>query len=234
MYFIDFHTHHYPPDNENILALYNIDVAQNKAHVQQIIAQKNVLYSIGLHPWFLENIFFGERDYGILFYIKEQAHLHQNKIIALGEMGLDKHIENTISKNLQYSLFQKQIELAQSIKLPLILHTVNRFNESLYLLKTAKFKQAVAFHGFNKKVNIAQMIWQQQYYTSFGAAIFQSNTAQASLIQCPKDLLFLETDAQNEYDIIKIYEKAAFLRKVSVSQLQAQILENYNRFCTTI
>lgn len=48
-----------------------------------------------------------------------------------------------------------------------------------------------------------------------------------------KSLTFLETDAQTEYDIIKIYEKAAFLRQVSISILQTQIEENYKRFCTT-
>lgn len=235
MKFIDFHTHHYPTlKANNILANYNIDLAEKQANILQIVSQKNVCYSIGLHPWFLKKLFFEEREYGIFSLLENTIKANKNNIIALGEMGLDKHIINDFSLSMQNSLFQKQIHLAKALNMPLILHTVNAFNETLQVLKAEKFTNAVAFHGFNKKVSIAKMLWQQHYFTSFGAAIFHSKTAQESLIQCPINLLFLETDAQIEFDIIKIYEKAASLRHITLCSLQEQIEENYNRFCTTI
>lgn len=233
MTWLDFHTHHYPTAN-NIQANFNIDLAETENNASLIIKAENINYSIGLHPWFLKNIFFGEREYGIWFIIKELAQTHGNKIIALGELGLDKNIENELSFTMQNSLFQKQIELAQALHKPLILHTVNRYNETLAILKENSFENSVAFHGFNKKASIGQMLWLKNYYTSFGAAIFHSPTAQESLKKCPNHLLFLETDMQQEYDIINIYEKAAFLRNVSITTLQSQIEENYKRFCTTI
>lgn len=150
MQWLDFHTHHYPT-HPNIQANFNINLAEKEENEHLIIKADNINYSIGLHPWFLKNIFLEEREYGIWFIIKKLAQLHKNKIIALGELGLDKNIENEISATMQNSLFQKQIDLARELNKPLILHTVNRYNETLTILKEKKFKNSVAFHGFNKK-----------------------------------------------------------------------------------
>jgi TatD DNase family protein len=82
----------------------------------------------------------------------------------------------------------------------------------------------VLIHGFNNKWQVAEKYIKQGYFISLGKSIF--NPKQADLIhKIPIEQLFFETD-DSEIGIEAIYEKAASLLKIEISDLVIQIQKN--------
>jgi TatD DNase family protein len=82
------------------------------------------------------------------------------------------------------------------------------------------------FHGFNKKIAVAQKVLQAGAFLSFGAAILnESSTAAAALKHCPEHCFLLETDARSDISIDTIYEKAAHIRNIPIKTLENRLEE---------
>lgn len=204
--YYDIHTHRKHCDDD-VLALINRDKS---------FAQMNGICSMGLHPWYLEQI---QDEWAALEKMAQSKH-----VLAIGECGLDKVC--TTKWTLQLSYFEKQIHLANQLGKPLIIHCVRAYEEVLQLLKQATVP--VIFHGFNKQLPLAKRLWEQNYYLSFGAALGQIGSPCSSLVQImPLSQLFLETDQQAKYTIQEIYTIASNLRGISVLEFQAHIQDNF-------
>lgn len=219
---IDFHTHHSSP-----AASWHLRNADRWQQVENADAQE--AFSLGLHPW-------RAHEYALDgdFWAALERLVALPQVWAVGECGLDKYYEPLTSGAAQQAILRQHFAIAERQQKPLILHTVGRYNETLHALrqwqKQAKNAPAVALHGFQANAQVARPFWQMGAYTSFGAAIFHHKGAQEALQACPDELFFLETDAENTYNLRKIYEKAATLRAVTVEQLQMQISANWSRF----
>ena len=72
----------------------------------------------------------------------------KKQVWAIGEVGLDKR--NKAYWDLQISLFQQQIEIANALQKPLIIHCVQAIDVCLLYLKAAQVP--VIFHGFRKSL----------------------------------------------------------------------------------
>lgn len=176
-------------------------------------------YSIGLHPWHIEI----ENMDASLVEIQQQS--QKDEIIAIGEAGLDK-LTNA-SFDLQMEVFEKQIQISERVKKPLIIHCVKSFNEIIQLKKKYNPNLPWIVHGFNSKVEVAAMLLKQNIFLSFGKAIMYplSNAAQL-LLQIPDNRFFLETD-DSEYNIKEIYKAAAQIKKIETGQLKSIVLQNF-------
>ena len=82
-------------------------------------------------------------------------------------------------------------------------------------------------HGFNQNPHILHQLLAQNYYISIGAALFKAKNAVFALKTIPLHKLFLETDAQNIYDIKAIYTLAATHLNMPIEDLKAQIMHNW-------
>lgn len=60
-----------------------------------------------------------------------------NKIVAIGEIGLD-YYWNTENKDLQKQAFIKQIELANKLELPIVIHSRDAFIDTIDIIKIIK------------------------------------------------------------------------------------------------
>jgi TatD DNase family protein len=173
--------------------------------------------SIGLHPWHLDTTI-NEWD-------NLRSKANDSNVLAIGECGLDRLC--TTPWNLQIEYFQKQIQLANELHKPLIIHCVRAYSEVFELLKTSKVP--IIFHGFNKNLQIASQILNKGYFLSFGAAIMHQSTALHTVLkQVPAHRLLLETDNATHLSIKDIYNKAAFIRSVGIEQLQLSIQQNFD------
>jgi len=179
------------------------------------IADKG-FFSIGLHPWYLN-----EETLLQDFEELKQASSKSN-VVAIGECGLDKVCKTDWA--LQENCFRMQIELAEQVQKPLIVHCVKAYPEVLGMLKKHRNKVPVVFHGFNKNKEIALEILNHGYYLSFGKHLFNENLAKV-LTTVPLDRLFLETDA-SDIPIAAIYDKACSILDVSIEKLKTQIEAN--------
>ncbi len=179
-------------------------------------------YSLGLHPWFIE-----QQDVGQAMG-KIAAVLADSNLLAIGECGLDKLQSMSLLKQIE--VFEQQIQLAERCQKPLIIHCVRAFNELLQLKKSSLADIAWVIHGFNSKPAVAESLLKQGFYLSMGKALLnpQSNAAKTLQIM-PLQQLFLETDAAEDILISDIYAAAAKIVGLSIENLQQQIFHNFKR-----
>jgi len=170
--------------------------------------------SLGIHPRYPEKA----------SYAQLEASAGQTNVLAIGECGLDKLCDTEWS--LQEKIFLQQIELANKLKKPLIIHCVRAYNECIHLLNAAKVP--VVFHGFNRNLRIAQLLLDQGFYLSVGAAVF--NPAFGPVFAAlPADRLFFETDDRADLEIGAVYKRAAELKKIGVESLILQVKHNFQK-----
>ena len=208
MGFIDIHTHkNY--STENVFSI------ENKYPNS---VDFSLPFSIGIHPWFINknNI---EKE---LFVVEDK--LQHKNCFALGECGLDKKLETDLE--LQKIVFIKQIQLSEKYKKPLIIHCVKAFQEIIEIKKQLKPKQIWILHGFNKNLQVAEMVLKSGIFLSFGATVISNKKLQEVFKEVSLDKLFLETD-NLETEIQDIYLKAARIKKVEVDKLKQIIKENF-------
>ena len=174
-------------------------------------------YSIGIHPWHIVE----ERlaiDFAI---IKKQ--LQDPNCLALGECGLDKRIETPF--DIQISIFEQQLALAQQYNKPVVIHCVAAFEEVIAIRKKMKLTVPCIIHGFSKNEKVAQSLLSNGFYISFGKYLLQNPALEAVFRQVPEDRFFLETDTiQN--GIEAVYDLAAKYKNMTVNQLQIEINKN--------
>jgi TatD DNase family protein len=173
-------------------------------------------YSIGVHPWYI-NASSVSNELPLL-----QQYASGKNVLAVGECGLDKVC--TTDFTLQQQLFTAQIELANQIQKPLIIHCVRAYQELQHLLQQQGNTMPVIFHGFNKNALLAQQLISKGFYLSFGKAVLQP--AMQDLIKAlPIDKIFFETD-DAEISIKSVYNAAAAALQIDINSLSLHIQKN--------
>ncbi len=172
--------------------------------------------SAGLHPWYIDEITLSEKLNTLEKLIQDP------RVLFIGECGLDK--VSTTDFELQIRAFKSQIDLANQLNKPLMIHCVRAHKEVIRLLTASKNTTPVVFHGFNKNRQIADMILQHGHYLSFGADLFKDQVA-SMFATLPLDRIFLESD-DNKTEMAILYKHAATLLNISQDQLEAQITLN--------
>ena len=141
--------------------------------------------------------------------------------VAIGECGLDSLVRVDIQ--LQKEVFLRQIDLANRLQKPLIIHCVRCFSELIAFKK--KMKVAAVVHGFNKKTTVGKELLKHDFYLSVGKSVLHNVNLQQFVKDCPLDRLFLETDGE-DFGIECLYIKTAELKGVTVGELIQQIQRN--------
>lgn len=215
--FVDIHTH-FAKRTENVLSVQNFSQNEWK---NALFTEGALFASVGLHPWFLtkEN---AEKDFETL----RQLIVNQN-IIAIGECGLDRLRGENL--DFQTKIFTKQIQLAESVQKPVIIHCVRAFNEVIVLKKKLKPTVPLIIHGFNKNATILAELLKNGFYISIGEHILRGpDDFKKSLLTIPLDRLFFETDDKN-VAIQRVYEVYSDLAKINMSDLKPIIFSNFNQ-----
>ena len=170
-------------------------------------------YTYGIHPWRLSNL-------SIL-----ESLLKENKIVAIGETGLDRLHPATY--DLQLEVFEQHILLSEQYQKPLIIHCVKAIPDVLRLHKKHQPSQSWIIHGFNGNADEIRQLTQRGIFFSVGESIFYPNRKITKHISSiPLDYLFLETDT-SEKTIQQVYEKASELLNLPLDRLKEQIFANF-------
>lgn len=209
MKLFDFHHH-----SSNIdFGIYNLPFLEEIPHGY---------FSAGIHPDSISN-----DNNSRLHWLKEVSR-HPN-CRAIGECGLDGLI--SIEDHLQEDVFLQQIELANEIQKPLIIHCVKRFSQLLHFRKKSKVPMIV--HGFNKRKSIGEDLLKHDFYLSFGKSVLHNVNLQEFLKNFPTDKLFLETDSAT-FSFAELYQITADLKKISVEELNQKIKDNLQKLQISI
>lgn len=173
-------------------------------------------FTFGIHPWWLNHNTNFE---------KLESLLKDNKIVAIGETGIDRNHKETI--DLQLDSFEHHILFSEQYRKPLIIHNVKATADILRLHKKHQPTQTWIIHGFNGTSQEVQQLTERGICLSVGESLFYPNRKiTTSISSIPLDQLFLETDV-SEKTIQEIYEKAAELLNLPVEMLKERIFANF-------
>lgn len=121
---------------------------------------------------------------------------NKDKLVAVGETGVDFFwVKESNWQEKQKELFIQHIELAKELKLPLVIHTRDAWEESLKILEQEDVKKAVLHMWGSKNKNHLKRIVENNYFVSVGPLIAKSKERQKMVRDLPLENLMLETDS---------------------------------------
>ncbi|MBE6811395.1 MAG: TatD family deoxyribonuclease [Ruminococcaceae bacterium] len=119
--------------------------------------------------------------------------LKHEKCLAVGEIGLDYHYDFS-PRDTQQRVFERQIQIANELHLPVIVHDRESHEDTMRLLK--QYKPAGVVHCFSGSAQMAKEVVKLGMYVGFGGALTfkgAKKPLEAAAV-VPKDKLLLETD----------------------------------------
>jgi len=265
MKFFDAHTHinfvAYKDDREEVITrAKDAEVGMNVVGTQfdtskdaVDLAEKydTVWATIGLHPIHTSKSYHDEKELGEggkeftsrgeTFDMSAYAELGQSpRVIAIGECGLDYFRVDESTKDVQIKNFVQQIELANTLKKPLMLHIRNAYDDALEVLKAhAKVRGDV--HFFAGNWNTAKKFLDLGFTLSFTGVITFTKDYDEVVKKAPLDMLLSETDApyvtptpyrgkRNEPVYVEhVVRKIADIRGEDFEKVRVQLIENVGR-----
>lgn len=190
----------------------------------------NVYAAVGIHPEFANEYTDSKKIYDHIQKL-EQLINENDKIVAIGEIGLDNHWTKEFKKE-QKALLIAQIDLANKLNLPVILHIRESTNEILEILKENPVKKGGIFHSISFNEHLIKEGLKLGFHISFsGTVTFKNAKPNESITIVPDDKLLIETDSpyltphpyrgkQNNPIFVKlIAEKLAEIRNVSLDHI---------------
>lgn len=147
----------------------------------------NIYLTVGFHPEEANNI--KENDIDWL----EDIVINNPRIIGIGEIGLDYYWVKD-NKDKQISLFKKQLELANKLNLPIVIHSRDSIQDVYDILKD--YKLIGVIHCFSGSSEMANLFIKLGYKIGIGGVVTFSNS---KLYQVVEDIginnIVLETDS---------------------------------------
>ena len=218
-----------------VVAGYNIE---SSSKAIEIVKKYKQLYAIvGISPNDLENIKTQKDVQDNVSKIEEMINenknlLLQNKIVAIGEIGLD-YYWNKENKEIQKEIFIKQIELANKLSLPIVIHTREATIDTLEILKEHCVIQKGIFHccPLNREL---------EFYISLSGVITFKNAKNADEIiqMIPDNKLLIETDSpflapepvrgtrNNSMNVKYVAEKIAKVKNKTIEDIAEETCNN--------
>ena len=193
-----------------------------------------VYTTVGVHPHDASRV--EERHFEMMDRLAKHP-----KVLAIGETGLDYHYDNS-PRDVQRDVFQRQLEVAAKLDLPVVIHTREADADTERILRQVPLLRGVV-HCFTSGRGLADAALELGFLISFSGIVTFPNARELAEIAktIPADRLLVETDCpylapvphrgkRNEPAFVM--ETARFLasaRGITLEQLAAQTSENFTR-----
>jgi TatD DNase family protein len=224
MKYFDAHTHTnfvaYKEDRDEVLArakeagvgmnVVGTQIDTSRAAVELARTHEHVWATIGLHPVHTARSYHDTKELGeggeeftsrgeVFDTASYEALGQDKKVIAIGECGLDYYRVDAKTKEVQTKAFVEQIELANRLGKPLMLHirssdSENAYDDALEILK-AHAKVAGDVHFFAGDWNTAKKFLEIGFTLSFTGVLTFTHDYDEVVKNAPLDMLLSETDA---------------------------------------
>lgn len=169
--------------------------------------------------------------------------LRAEKVVAVGEIGLDYYYDDAADPETQIRLLRTQLELARDCEKPAVIHDREAHADSLRVVKEFPTVRGV-FHCFSGSVEMAQELVRLGWMFSFGGSVTFKNARKAPevIAALPEDRIMLETDCpylapvpfrgrRNDSTLLPyVCAKLAEIRGVSPQEIEALTWQNACRF----
>ena len=173
--------------------------------------------------------------------IYKKLALHE-KVVAIGECGLDYYRLDEATKEKQAKIFVEQINLANKVEKPLMIHCRAAFPDLIKILKAnsgkLKTNNAGITHFFTGTLDDVRELKELGFYFSFGGVITFARDYDEAIKEIGLDRIVLETDApyvapepfrgkRNEPIYVKyVAEKIAEILNEDLESVEKKTTEN--------
>lgn len=193
--------------------------------------------AVGVHPHDADTM-----DDMMLSLIKAMA--RKEKVKAIGEIGLDYHYDFS-PRDVQKKWFRKQLQLAKSMNLPVIIHDREANQDVLDILKEEQsFETGVLMHCYSGSAELArQYIKLGAYLSIAGPVTFKNARKLLEVVEAvPLDRLLIETDSpyltpvpyrgkRNDSSKVRyVAEKIAEIKDITFEEVAKATMENAKKY----
>lgn len=222
-----------------VLAGYSIEASKFAEKLSE--KYEFIYYSCGISPNDLPQT--EDELWKMLREIKEIANQKHEKLVAIGEIGLD-YYWNKENMDLQKLAFIEQIKLANELELPIIIHTREAVVDTIDILKNKQESiNKGIFHCCPLNRELVKEALKLGYYISFAGPITFKNSKNADEIieMVPVDRILIETDSpylspepnrgkRNDSRNVKyIAQKIAQVKEMTLEEIAKITYENANK-----
>lgn len=206
-----------------VICIANADSPEEYAMLKAADVPEMIL-SAGIHPWKADST-----DWKSM-----EPILHEAKVI--GEIGLDSAWCN-VDMEIQRNVFRKQLELAEQLKKPVILHTKGMEREVLDIIR--KFPNRYLVHWYSSADYLSEYLSLGCWFT-VGPSVRYDKNVEAVAKNVPVNRLFIESDGldgiswgQNREVQTQVYLKSMWEHLYEVAKIRGcepqELLEQMKR-----
>jgi TatD DNase family protein len=201
--------------------------------MEMVKKHKNFVFAtVSIHPEYIKEIEYLNVD-DFLKRIEE----NKEKVVGIGETGLDFIIEEPEWREKQKELFIKFIDLAKNLNLPLVIHARKAFANTIEILEKFGAKR-VLMHFFTAKELLPKII-KNNWSISVNTTLLNSKKIKKIVRDLPIEKIMTETDSpwlglerkRNDPTSIKfVVEKIAEIKKIDFKEVDKITTQNAIEF----
>ncbi len=212
-----------------------ISVGMSFTSLERILEISNkfdIIYpALGIHP---EEVNMNKEIINQLDSVLDFIKKNSEKICAIGEIGLDHHfVKQKELYPLQKEIFEKMLELAQDLNLPVNLHTKGAEKLVFEILPSYNIPN-VNIHWYSGPEEFLNLGIDRGYYFSITPAISYSPAVKNTVLKVDKEFLLLESDGPVKYSgnigtpamIREVLNSISKLKKIDSKEMEMQIENN--------
>ena len=172
------------------------------------------------------------------YLVQLESMAQDDRVVAIGEIGLDYHYEDACPRSVQKPVFEAQIMLANRLGLPVVVHDREAHGDTMEFLRRLRPRGVV--HCFSGSVEMAQETIHLGMYIGLGGAVTFKNAKTPVMVakEIPLDRIVLETDApymtpvpyrgkrNDSSRILYTAAKIAEVRGISIEEVLRQTAHN--------
>ncbi|MBV4430349.1 TatD family hydrolase [Clostridium tyrobutyricum] len=219
---------------DRIVGVLNCGASIEGSRASVELSKKHDIFyaAVGIHPEYADK--FSENT------VTELKNLSRMpKVRAIGEIGLDYYYKENPPRDIQKKAFTRQMELAEELNLPVIIHDRDAHGDTLEIIKQFNSVKG-EIHCFSGSVEFARECVKLGYYIGFTGVVTFKNAKKVVDVakEVPLDRILVETDCpymaptpfrgnRNRSEYIKfIIEKIAEIRQISAEELSSITIAN--------
>ncbi|NPA69958.1 MAG: TatD family hydrolase [Crenarchaeota archaeon] len=165
--------------------------------------------------------------------------IEEKHVVAIGEVGLDySKIRDNMLKNIARAIFEKWVELAKKLNIPIIVHSHRAYNDVLTILENYDVKKVI-LHAYSGGTETAKKAIDRGYYFSIPPSIMHSKQKQKLVNILPLENMLLESDTpelgpvfgqESRPSHVKIVaEKIAEIKQIDFEEVAYVTTRNFER-----